>query len=150
MATPTLSNITPPRVPLTDPNTGVISNAWYRFFLTLFNLTGGGANSTTLSDLQIGPPQNNGLSVSDISGLNNYNIPPSGITLTGSPFTYTNGEVYNVDVMISGGGISKLEFSRDGTTYYDTGSYYGMFALSPFDTLRVTYVSAPTMTLISR
>jgi hypothetical protein len=52
--------------------------------------------------------------------------------------------------MISGGGISKLEFSRDGVTYYDTGSYYGMFTLSPFDQLRVTYVSAPNMTFIPR
>ena len=149
MATPTLSNITPPRVPLTDPDTGVISNAWYRFFLSLFTLTGSGANATTLTDLQLGP-QSSPVSANDVSGLMNYNVPTAGITLTGSPFTYTNTEVYNVDVMISGGGISKLEFSRNGTTYYNTGSYYGMFTLSPFDTLRVTYIAAPTMTLIPR
>jgi hypothetical protein len=52
--------------------------------------------------------------------------------------------------MISGGGVSALEFSRDGTNFYDTGSYYGMFSLSPADMLRVTYVSAPVMTLIQR
>jgi hypothetical protein len=52
--------------------------------------------------------------------------------------------------MISGGGVSQLEFSRDGITYYDTGSYYGMFTLSPSDMLRVTYTQAPILTLIPR
>jgi hypothetical protein len=52
--------------------------------------------------------------------------------------------------MVSGGGVSKLEFSRDGTTYYNTGSYYGMFTLSPSDMLRVTYTQAPILTLIPR
>jgi hypothetical protein len=57
MANVTLTNITPPRVPLTDPRTGLISREWYRFFLNLFNLTGGGQNTTSLTDLQVGPPQ---------------------------------------------------------------------------------------------
>ena len=34
-ATPT--PITPPRVPLVDPRTGLIDRAWYMFFLSLFN-----------------------------------------------------------------------------------------------------------------
>jgi len=34
-ATPT--PITPPRVPLVDPRTGLIDRAWYLFFLSLFN-----------------------------------------------------------------------------------------------------------------
>lgn len=72
------------------------------------------------------------------------------IVATGSPFLYTNVDTYTVDVMVSGGGVSKLEFSRDGTTFYDTGSYYGMFTLSPSDMLRVTYTQAPILTLIPR
>lgn len=51
-----ITNITPPRVPLVDERTGLISREWYRFFLNLFNLTGGGTNATSLTDLQIGPP----------------------------------------------------------------------------------------------
>jgi hypothetical protein len=31
--------ITPPRVPLVDPNTGLVSRAWYLFFLSLNNVT---------------------------------------------------------------------------------------------------------------
>jgi hypothetical protein len=57
MANVTLTNITPPRVPLTDQRTGLISREWYRFFLNLFQLTGGGQNTTSLTDLQVGPPQ---------------------------------------------------------------------------------------------
>ena len=56
MANVTLTNITPPRVPLTDQRTGLISREWYRFFLNLFELTGSGANTTSLTDLQVGPP----------------------------------------------------------------------------------------------
>jgi hypothetical protein len=58
MSDPTviLTNITPPRVPLTDSRTGLISREWYRFFFNLFQLTGSGTNYTTLTDLQVGPP----------------------------------------------------------------------------------------------
>lgn len=68
VSTPTLTNITPPRVPLTDERTGLISREWYRFFLNLFTLVGGGANTTSLTDLQVGPPS---LQVDEIS--NNIN-----------------------------------------------------------------------------
>ena len=50
-----LTNITPPRVPLLDDRTGLVSREWYRFFVNLFNLTGGGQNTSSLSDLQVGP-----------------------------------------------------------------------------------------------
>lgn len=53
-----INNITPPRVPLTDPRTGLISREWYRFFLSLFELTGSGQNPTSLEDLQKGPVTN--------------------------------------------------------------------------------------------
>lgn len=56
MSNITLTNITPPRVPLTDQRTGLISREWYRFFLNLFELTGSGQNTTSLTDLQVGPP----------------------------------------------------------------------------------------------
>lgn len=50
------TNITPPRVPLIDERSGFVSREWYRFFLSLFRLTGSGANVTSLTDLQLGPP----------------------------------------------------------------------------------------------
>jgi hypothetical protein len=51
---PNITNITPPRVPLTDPRNGLIAREWYLFFLNLFNQTGGSVVS--LEDVQKGPP----------------------------------------------------------------------------------------------
>lgn len=50
-----ITNITPPRVPMVDPNTGLVSREWFRFFESLFRLTGSGQNDFTLQDLQLGP-----------------------------------------------------------------------------------------------
>jgi hypothetical protein len=51
-----ITNVTPPRVPLTDARTGLISREWYRFFLNLFQLVGEGQNQISLLDVQYGPP----------------------------------------------------------------------------------------------
>lgn len=56
MASPNITNIPAPRVELIDPRTGLMAREWYRFFLNLFNLTGGGANDASIADLQVGPP----------------------------------------------------------------------------------------------
>jgi len=56
MANPNITNIPAPRVELIDPRTGLMAREWYRFFLNLFNLTGGDSNATSISDLQVGPP----------------------------------------------------------------------------------------------
>jgi|ERR1035437_1919983 hypothetical protein len=49
------SNIVAPRVPLTDPETGLIAREWYRFFHNLFVLTGAGQSVMSVTDLQVGP-----------------------------------------------------------------------------------------------
>ena len=53
---PNLTQITPPRVPLIDPRSGLIAREWYRFFLNLYTKTSGSALS--LEDLQLGPESN--------------------------------------------------------------------------------------------
>lgn len=70
MATPTntLTNITPPRVPIIDERTGLISREWYRFFVNMFNLTGGGQNTTSLTDIQVGPMSAADEALSEIYG----------------------------------------------------------------------------------
>lgn len=50
-----ITNIPPPRVPLIDERSGLMSREWYRFFLSLFRLTGAGSNDLTLTDLQLAP-----------------------------------------------------------------------------------------------
>ena len=42
-------------VPITDAATGLVSREWYRFFLSLFDLVGGGTNSTSIGDLLVAP-----------------------------------------------------------------------------------------------
>ena len=49
------TNIPAPRVPFVDLETGLVSREWFRFLSNLFNLTGGGTNVTSLTDIQYAP-----------------------------------------------------------------------------------------------
>lgn len=82
--------------------------------------------------------------------LGNEAVPPSNITVTASPFTYQNTGLYDADVIINGGTVTQIEFSRDNSTFYTIGTTQGMVRLSPNDRVVVTYSSAPTMTLVQR
>jgi hypothetical protein len=110
------------RVPLLDEVTGLISRQWYRYFLALLN-----------SDVNYTPQSN-----------------PVNVPLTTSPLTIGNDTQRPVDIMISGGGVIKVEFQRGTGTKYNTGSYYGMFGLSPSDALTITYSGTPIVTFIPR
>jgi hypothetical protein len=57
---PNILEIIPPRVPLTDARTGMISREWYRFFFELFTKVG--PTTASIEDLQLGP------NVSDTAG----------------------------------------------------------------------------------
>jgi hypothetical protein len=50
-----ITNIPAPRVQIAEPNTGLMSREWYRFFYNMFGLLGSGSNFSSLSDLQLGP-----------------------------------------------------------------------------------------------
>lgn len=82
--------------------------------------------------------------------LSNAAVLPSNITVTASPMTYQNATGYDADVIISGGTVSNIEFTRDNATFYTTGFIAGVLKLSPSDRVRVTYTVAPTMTLVPR
>ena len=47
-----LNNLPPPRVPMLDPATGLVTREWYRWFSTVFNLTGAGQSDLTVLQLQ--------------------------------------------------------------------------------------------------
>ena len=82
------TNITPPRVPLIDQRTGLISREWYRVFLNLFTLTGSGTNQVSLTDLQLGPPP---------LQLESITVDPSGANVnpSDSPLTSQIAEIQN-------------------------------------------------------
>jgi hypothetical protein len=79
-----ITQITPPRVPLTDERTGAVSREWYRWFYNIYNITGGA--------LGITPVINGG------TGLNT--IPTNGQLLIG------NGTGYSLNTLGVGAGIS--------------------------------------------
>lgn len=52
------SNIVSARVPLIDPNTGLVTREWYRYFENLAVLTDSGPNNISITDLMLGPSVN--------------------------------------------------------------------------------------------
>lgn len=67
------------------------------------------------------------------------------VTVEASPFVYR--AVIRSQVFVSGGTVSAVEYSRDGTTYYDvTGAPLIQMAVADF--LRFTYTVAPTVVAI--
>jgi hypothetical protein len=91
------------------------------------------------------------LSSNEYNGLSNYTNFISTITVTSSPFTYQNATGYNASVIVTGGTVSLVEFSRDGVTFYTIGTTTNtMVFLSPMDFVKVTYSSVPTMVVVPR
>jgi len=76
-------------------------------------------------------------------------LPPaaeSAVTVGASPYTYSPSVRGNV--IVSGGTVSAIAFSRDGVTFYATGQTAGMFLLCATDRLRITYTVLPTVTFV--
>jgi hypothetical protein len=66
------------------------------------------------------------------------------ITFSGaSPLIYEPSK--RGQAIVSGGTVSAVELSRDGTTYYDTGQTAGVFPMSAADSIRITYTGTPTV-----
>lgn len=110
------TTIPAPRVPLVDPETGLISNEWYRYLFNLFTLTGAGGNATSLDDLQVGPPVQES-TVSGGGGGGSVN------SVTGTaPIASTGG--VNPDISISQATTSTNGYlsSTDWNTFNGKGS----------------------------
>jgi hypothetical protein len=75
-------------------------------------------------------------------GLPPANVEP--VTVGSSPYVYS--AVRRGVMIVDGGTVTLVEFSRDGTNWFDSGTVAGMFHLSAADRLRVTHAGAPTMT----
>ena len=82
--TPNITQITAPRVPLIDSQTGLMSREWYRFFYNLYVITGDGTGITAV--------------VNGGTGLGT--IPTNGQLLIG------NGTGYTLNTLGFGAGIS--------------------------------------------
>lgn len=83
-----------------------------------------------------------GLRIGQPTGL------PSSVTPTGSPFTYKAPQ--GGTLIIRGGTVSLVSFSRDGITNFNTGQTQGMFPVSLGDVLIINYTGAPVLTFVPR
>jgi len=84
-------------------------------------------------------------------GVSNDVALPSAITVGASPYTYQNTTNYPAKVLVGGGTVSLVEYTRDNTTFYTLASSTAQpvqVQLSPNDRVRVTYTAAPTMSHI--
>jgi hypothetical protein len=77
-------------------------------------------------------------------------LPPGNVeevTPGASPYVYS--ATRKGSVIVNGGTVSAIAFSRDGgTTYYTAGTIAGMFTVNASDLLRITYAVAPTVTFV--
>lgn len=97
---------------------GTFTHAWWYYFQRMFARTGGGTGG------DFGPA--------------------AAIELGASPFRFVAPS--SGSVLVSGGGITLLRYSIDGTKWFSTGSYYGAFPVAATALLEVTYVRTPIMT----
>lgn len=76
-------------------------------------------------------------------------IPPAreaAVTPGASPYTYS--APVGGALIVQGGTVTLIEFSRDGVTWFDTGVIAGMLPVNAADQLRITYAVAPTLTFV--
>jgi hypothetical protein len=73
--------------------------------------------------------------------------PESGIVVTVSPFIY-HTTVGGGFLIVSGGTVSAIAFSRDQVNFYATGLTAGVFPLANEDSYRITYTVKPTVTFV--
>jgi hypothetical protein len=71
--------------------------------------------------------------------------PRATVAIDPSPFFCKNTTTTRIMVLLNGGTVSLIEFSRDGVVFDPIGSLLsGDFMLNPGDGLRITYTIAPT------
>ena len=75
---------------------------------------------------------------------NPRNIGVQTISVGVSPFIWQNSNNFSVNVIISGGTLSAVDYSRDGVTYTPAGSGATIVHLNVGDFVRVTYVLIPS------
>lgn len=122
-----ITQIPAPRVPVIDEKTGLMSREWYRFFINLFNLTGEGTNTISLTDLQVGPPSLDGFAFNTTSYAD---LAP--------PVIPAQPAGSNTQVQFNNGG----SFGASANFTYDTGT--NTFTVGPAGATTTIETLAPT------
>lgn len=67
----------------------------------------------------------------------------------GSPYVYQNTAAWEQIVIVVGGTVTTIEISFDGVTYDPAGLLAGVFIICPGMFLRIVYVLAPAVRVIT-
>lgn len=142
--------------PFLNPD-GTVARAWKYLLQTFYARTGGVQGNSGVSVISSG----NGAAVFLDSNDDATENPPAvalrpvagnpvTVAVGASPFTFV--APYDGTAVISDGGLSDLQFSRDGVNFFGTGSFRGLFPLAGGDQLRMTYITgaAPTVTFVAK
>lgn len=87
------------------------------------------------------------LNVSNQAMGTNQTIPAT-VTIGASPYIFTTPA--QGTLLVSGGPVTLIEYSKDGTTWYPTGVTQGQIQMVPNDHVRIAYMNAPTLTFFPR
>ena len=101
-----ITNLPSSRVDFIDPRTGLMSREWYRFFLNIFTLVGGGNNQTSLDDLQLAPPPTPATAGGGSGTVTSVDVSggTTGLTASGGPITTTGTITLGGTLAIGSGG----------------------------------------------
>jgi hypothetical protein len=83
-----------------------MSREWYRFFLNIFTLVGGGNNQTSLDDLQLAPPPTPAVAGGGSGTVTSVDVSggTTGLTASGGPITTTGTITLGGTLAIGSGG----------------------------------------------
>lgn len=130
---PDLTQITPPRVEIVDPQTGYVSREWYRWFYNLYNATGGnnqgvipvdrggtGQSSYTNGQLLIGNSTGNTLDKNTLTA-------GDGIIITNGPGSITIKAVAAPDQEVQTATANQTVFTLTTMTYVPGSNTLSVF-----------------------
>jgi len=144
---PDVTQIPAPRVDFIDKRTGLMAREWYRFFVNLYDIAGGGASSVSLDDLQLGP--SSGASTDDFAEmmktLQELEIQPPVVPSSGSGTTYSVFTSTTDGLAPASGGGTTNYLRADGTWTAPPGTGSVTFA-NPTATVGPTAVNGTALT----
>jgi len=84
---PDVTQIPAPRVDFIDKRTGLMAREWYRFFVNIYDIAGGGNSAVSLDDVQVSP--SGGASVDDLAEMQktllSLQLQPPTVDTVGAP-----------------------------------------------------------------
>ena len=83
-----------------------------------------------------------------VGGDAQFKSPIQTITVGSSPFVYQQTYYSLASVIVSGGAVTSIEISRNGSDWYNVGLTQGQFTLNLNDYIKITYTTAPNMYLM--